>query len=136
MHQWESEWFEKNGSDFNHMMDWFATWARRFRLGGCIKEKYGTLRFYCQFHYSLHDLIWPGYFRTMWARPFEWIDSLYRRWEKYNFIHKAIIKLQLAAYVWLYQQAITRWPQFREEILCMADHKELFPLPLQREAYK
>ena len=99
------------------------------RFGGQIKEKYGTLRFYANFHYQLHDLFYPGHYYIRWGNFLNRLDltitqgklaCLYQ-----PFIGAPIRVYQRFIYRFAYKRALSAFPHIREEILCCADYPEL-----------
>lgn len=44
MHYWGDEWFEANGNDLYHAISFIEKRLRKFGIGVCGKEKYGTYR--------------------------------------------------------------------------------------------
>lgn len=126
MHYWGDDW--DGWDDLSRVCDEMWTFTRRWgRLGGDIKEKYGTLRFYAKFHHMVHDLIWPGYVYCQWPK---WLHFLWSwdcwYYDKYcSRLRYCIVKYQYWIYRLAYRRALRRYPQIRKEILCAADYPEL-----------
>jgi hypothetical protein len=125
MHHWGDENVDWGG--IGECCDYFHKMSRRYgRLGGQIKEKYGTVRFYATFGYlSLHTLLYPGYVSSqfpkwLWRADIYYIGPFLR-----FFFEKIFVKWQIFIYSRMYQTAIKKWPHLRKEILCAADHPEL-----------
>lgn len=89
-----------------------------------VKEKFGTLRIYCNFGWqSLYSIWRPGY---MWV-PKWWpyrldlaISSVIM-----PLLNKIVVPVQARAYRTRYELAVEHWPHLKEEILCCADYPEL-----------
>lgn len=139
MHDWGDEDFD--WSEFNRVVDFFYEQAAKYRMGGQIKEKYGTLRWYACFHgYALHDLFWPGHvyfyrylqpsfwhWSVRWTQPvlgrlLRFVDTWIRKWDWFQ---KKAIMFQAKKYVETYELALKKWPQFEKEIFLYADRHEL-----------
>lgn len=126
MHNWNNDGVDWKGiaeaGDF--IRDYCIKWAR---LGGSVKEKYGTVRFYpiSMGSISLHQVVYPGYQRNRfpsWLWNFD-IDyatplltklfgSTYARWQE-------------KVYYRAYKKAVYKWPHLRAEILVAADYLDL-----------
>lgn len=125
MHSWGDEWFEENEVEFDKVVSWFSINARRWgRLGGQIKEKFGTLRFYVTFHYQFHDLVHPGYVYSRWPKWLWVLDLKITGSYFYTPIRTLIHRYQTFVYKLLYKLAVKKWPHFKDEILCYADYPE------------
>jgi hypothetical protein len=139
MHEWGDEDF--NWQEFNKVLEFFWERSQKYRIGGQIKEKYGTLRWYAVFSLrGLHDIFWPGhvyFYRyrqpTSWNKyirwaqpvlqyPLMWIDRLLKNC---NWLQRVIREYQVKKYIETYEIAIKKWPEFTKEIMMMADHQEL-----------
>ena len=127
MHEWGDPWFEKNGADLSDAITYIRKYCRRFgRFGGDAKEKYGTVRFYCRFHYMIHDLIWPGYYFCQYPLHFLWSwDVLIYSRNFFQPFRQLLQKWQHFIYRRAYKNAATRWPHLKTEIYVMADYDEL-----------
>lgn len=135
MHRWDDHWFKENGSDLNDAINYISTFCRRWgRLGGDAKEKWGCVRFYVRFHWQLHDLIYVGHCYIKWGKFWQKIDNFYFSCAWLNPIKNLIVRYQEFIYRKAYMRAVGRWPHLAIEILCDADYKELFTLPMQRVA--
>ena len=125
MHYWGDEGVDWRGigdaAEFIH--HYCVRWAR---LGGDWKQKYGSVRFYCQFGLTLHNLIYPGHYFYRFPK---WLTKFDIHW----FTPVAAkLKLSWLWYKWqsfiyrqAYKEAIAKWPHLREEILGGADYPEL-----------
>ena len=126
MHYWGDKNVDWAGIDA--AATYIADFCRKYgRIGGQHKEKYGTVRFYSTFCYSLLSLTHPGY---MHYRPYpNWLKNLDINYGKYIIKYTGISwvmsKWQPFIYSTAYNRAIKKWPHLREEILVNADHIEL-----------
>jgi hypothetical protein len=139
MHYWGDGDFD--WEKFGQVVSFFCAQSNKYRIGGQIKEKYGTLRWYAHFNgYALHDLFWPGHvyfyryqqpsfwhWSVRWAQPvlgrmLKIVDMRIRKWEWFQ---KKCVKFQVTKYVETYEKALRKWPEFKEEIMMAADHQEL-----------
>ncbi len=125
MHGWNDEEVDWKGIDdaYNIIGD---TCRRYARLGGQVKEKFGTIRFYAQFgNLSLHGLIYPGYHYIRFP------DWLYKLDTKVIspclrfFLERIFRWWQAKVYNYAYQKALKKYPHLYEEITCCADYIEL-----------
>lgn len=125
MHSWGDP-----GIDWKGIGDaaWFI--ADNLRKWGRVpvrdwKEKYGTVRVYCNFGWTqLHDITHPGY---VYARYPQWLWSL-DIWyfsKIISLLNLVVIPYQQWLYTYLYGRAIRKWPHLRLEILAGADWSEL-----------
>lgn len=97
------------------------------RLGGQLKEKYGTLRWYVKFAYpmSLHNLIYPGYCYSQFPKWLWTFDCLYLS-KVLDFCFGKVFRwYQYQVYNLIYQYLIKKYPHIRAEILMQADYLEL-----------
>lgn len=126
-HNWGDEDFDWDG--LNDCVHFCWKWSRRFRMGGQIKEKYGTLRWYASLgHLSLHSLIWPGYVYCQFRGPFKFLWSLDIKYISpiLQFLFgRPFYWFHTRAYNWIYQQMMKKHPHLRPEILALADYPEL-----------
>lgn len=125
MHQWGDENVDWKGID--EVCDYIAKYSRRYGLiGGQIKEKWGTIRWYAHFgHLSLHSIIYPGYVYSqfpnwLWKLDCNYIGPILRL-----FFEKAFVKWQTFIYNRIYQNCLKKWPHLRAEILIASDYPEL-----------
>jgi len=106
-------------------------------LGGQVKEKYGTLRWYSPFQsLSLHTLIYPGYVysrfpKWLWSLDISYIGPFLR-----YFFSKLFFWWQRTVYNWIYQTMLDKHPHIRCEILKMADHLDLIDGASRQEGKK
>lgn len=103
------------------LSDYCAKWGR---FGGQAKEKYGTVRFYAYFDFSLHSLVYPRYSRSrvskwLWNLDISLITPLFRPLSNYW------LKYQQKVYRDAYKRVLEKYPDYREEILGSADYKTL-----------
>lgn len=138
MHQWGDDNVDWNG--INDCCDYFWKVSRRYgRLGGQIKEKYGTVRFYASFgYYSLHSLIFPGYVykhksfpKWLWKLDIYYISPFINK-----VFGKVLVKYQKFVYNYMYQQALKKWPHLEAEILTSADYPEFIKGRTRQEGNK
>lgn len=135
MHYWGDDW--PYWDDLNQCVNYISKRARDYRIGGQIKEKYGTVRWYIYLHDMISDLIWPGHIwvrwnakswwhpALRWAQPvlgpvMSWID--YRIYStKKNPVKTLIQKYQYKKVLQIYKEALEKWPHLRKEILSSSD---------------
>jgi hypothetical protein len=108
MHSWGDE-----GVDWQGLNDAACFIAKRLRKYGGIavtdcKEKYGTVRVYCYFGWV------PAWATTPTLQYFV------------GLLNRIVIPIQQRIYVWVYKQAVRRWPHLYHEIVSEADYGELF----------
>lgn len=123
MHKWGDD-FDLKG--LNDCEDILYNICRKYgRLGGQIKEKYGTLRFYAMFDLSLHSLVYPGYVYSQFPEWLWTLDIYYIS----PFLNKLFGKIwfwyQSKIYNYAYHKCLKKYPNLRDEILCCADYPEL-----------
>lgn len=98
------------------------------RLGGQVKEKYGTIRFYARFGaFSLHGLMKPGYNYYTYPRWLLHLDSEYFEPLINKLFGRMLYKWQEYIYGRAYTLALKKWPHLRKALLCGADDPELIP---------
>lgn len=118
IHYWGDEWFKKNGDDLEAAMRFIQGYCRRWgRLGGYIKETYGTIRFTPRFHTHIYDLFWPG---CGWGSGPIWprrVDCKYYACVERNPLRDLIVRLQKRIYRSAYVKAAEKWPHLIGEIL-------------------
>lgn len=125
-------------------VDWLAInncivdmwwWSRKIgRMGGDIKEKYGTVRFYAQFGYlSLHSLIYPGYAYSQFPKWLWRLDCRYIRPVLQFFFERLFSWYHRKFYSWLYHRMIKKYPQIEAEILSDSDYPEFIDGHFRRE---
>lgn len=125
MHDWDDDRIDWKG--INDAVDYISSYCTRWgRLGGQAKEKYGTVRFYCNFGWlSLHTLLYPGHVysqfpKWLWALDIEYITPVL------SFLFERLfVWWQQKIYNRAYQNALKKWPHLREEILRGASYVEL-----------
>lgn len=89
------------------------------------KEKYGTVRVYCDFGwYQIHSITHPGY---VYSRYPQWLWILDCDWGSRlcHYLSRVVVPLQRKLYTHLYGRALRKWPHLRREILTGADYPEL-----------
>lgn len=126
-HDWSEKSFDWEGLTdcCNIIQDTCVRWGR---LGGQVKEKYGTLRFYAQFaNLSLHGLLLPGYYHYGWFP--KWLirldmDVITPILNKIPGLQKAFFWWQKKVYSYAYWKAMKKHRHLREEILECADYPE------------
>ena len=125
MHQWGDAWFEAHGADLDAACDFLRDYCRRYaRLGGDVKEKWGTLRFYAHFHHQLHDLFYPGYAYCQWPYWLWIFDLRVYCSPAFNAVRRAIQTWQIFIYRRAYRLTVQRWPHLFRELLFSADYPE------------
>lgn len=131
MHQWGDKWFKRYGSRLDRACDRLRKLTKRFRLGGDIKEKYGTLRFYVKFHSQLHDLIWPGYVYNQYPYDWMWSFDLWLTCSSglqtclyWRLVGKWILRIQYFGYRWSYSKLVKEFRSIKKEILSAADYRQ------------
>ena len=132
-HDWSSDW--PYCSQLNNASSFIASFCRRFgRFSGPDKEKYGTLRFYCNFHYQLHDIFYPGHAFIRWGRIGMFIDRIYCK-PFFNPLRRLIVSYQTIIYRIAYRLAAARWPMVYNEIYCDADYPEILQRDFDHSLY-
>lgn len=125
MHDWGDRdfhyWHEIE--DAINLIDFVAT--KLGRVGGQKKEKYGTVRFYSNIHYQLHDLIYPGYAYCQFPRWLWKIDCLVYTKYIYPIARHIIHPYQMFMYRLAYKLAALKYPMIYHEIYMMADWQEV-----------
>ena len=122
-HLWGDKW--RYWNMLGRAMGDFSALAHKARLGGDIKEKWGTLRFYVKFHHQLHDLFYPGYAYCQWPTWLWWLDCRIYCQPLFDPIRWFIVKRQYKQYRAIYSAIIAKYPKIRNEILCVTDYPEL-----------
>lgn len=127
MHRWGDEDFDWKALDSAITdLHFFAT--RIGRLGGQMKEKYGTLRFYAQFSsLTLHNLIYPSYVYSQFPK-WLWIFDLRVVYQitRYTGLTLVFQAWQRFWYKFGYRYILKKYPHIRKEIGQGADYPELF----------
>ena len=128
MHSWGDEDFDWKA--LNGAIDEIYYWGKKVgRIGGDLKEKYGTVRWYTYPTgvYKISELIFPGYVYYQWGadrKPyhniFDQVSSIYMRPFK-PLIHK----WKRFFYAFAYNRAVKKFPHIKEEILVCTDYPEL-----------
>jgi len=97
------------------------------RIGGQLKEKYDSIRFYAEFGpLSLHNLIYPGdHYRQFGPRLYK-LDERLEVVFKYTGLNMLFVLWQKFWYRAGYRIALRRYPHIRREIASSADYPELF----------
>lgn len=139
-HEWGDDW--EYWDDLDAAVTFVHNYCKKWgRFSGQSKEKFGTLRFYCNFHHQLHDLIWPGhpwlrYEHDYWwpnkwmcktfGKKLKWFDfNIYIKY--FGWVIRSIRWWQTKVYTRAYKLAVKKWPHIKEEICCCADFDELLP---------
>jgi hypothetical protein len=112
----------------NKAMNDLDFYCRRIgRVGGTLKEKYGSIRFYVDFGpLSLHNLIYPGYHYRQFGPKLYRIDERLETVFKYTGLNTLFVLWQKFWYKAGYRIALRRYPHIRLEIAASADYPELF----------
>lgn len=105
-------------------------WGQKIgRVGGQLKEKYGTIRWYAEPRGAreLHDLVYPGYAYFQWranthpvmytinkvsAVYFRLLDPLIRVYKRFF-------------YAYAYHRAVKKFPHLYREILCCCEEDDI-----------
>ena len=132
-HDWSEVDFDWKG--LNDCQDIMYKYGWKYgRLGGQIKEKYGTLRYYANFGwFSLHTLIYPGYCYCQFPKWLWHLDHSKPMRFLYKFLERPFFMWQKYWYNKAYQVALKKHPHLRAEILSSADHLELIKGPTRTE---
>lgn len=88
------------------------------------KEKFGTVRVYCHFGWdSIYGIFYP---RHCWVKPW-WPYRLDLAICKLlmPLLNKIVVPHQMRVYRRAYKNALKKYPQIHDEILCCADYGEL-----------
>ena len=127
MHQWGDEGVDWQG--IGDAAEWIGSRLLWMRIPvSQTKEKYGTVRVYCDFQwYSLHSIFYPRYHYIRWK------DKSIMRWLEYNTQVGRMVqfasRLMVPAWEWWYRHtyaaALKKWPHLAGEILMGADHMSL-----------
>lgn len=122
---WDDENFDWNA--INDCCDILYKYATKYgRLGGQIKEKYGTIRFYAHFgNFNLHTLIYPGYCYPQFPTWLWKLDNNKHIGKIYNIVNYPFVIWQKFWYNYAYQKCLKKHPHIRRAILNSADHVEL-----------
>jgi hypothetical protein len=125
-HDWSDKDFDWNALYDAERIVHFWAW-RIGRVGGQLKEKFGTLRYYCQFSDgTLQSLMYPGYARIVHPWFYWNIDvPIVQRIAKYTGLLYLIHKYQAFFYRLAYKKAVAKYPHIRDEILVDAGAQEL-----------
>jgi len=121
VHHWGD--LDNQGRDIcdriEEVAQYIGEWLRKYGRINVMqyKEKFGTIRVYCCLGWEgLYSMTHPGCFYIPRGIPrCTWISYI-------NFL---VVPIQKVLYRHRYKQAIKRWPDLKEEILCCADYKEL-----------
>ena len=124
MHKWGEKDFDWCGLDEAMLM--IVKDLKRWRIGvRDYKEKWGTVRIYCQIGWNmLHDIMYPGHvFRRCpkWLWKFD-IFVLSKLIRKLNWI---VVPIHKKAYRNAYKKACEKYPHLIDEICSEADYMEL-----------
>lgn len=112
-----------------------STYCKRYgRLGGQVKEKYGTVRFYVYFGVlSLHTLVYPGYGIDRFPKWLSNLDSDYISPALRYLFERPFIWWQTVIYNRAYQKCLKLYPHLRAALLCGADYPEFIKGASRRE---
>jgi hypothetical protein len=118
MHYWGDGF--KYFSEVCQAAEEIETFCRKWGRIGVLqsKEKYGTVRVYCQFGWvQLNELVYPGYH---YLQSPKWLMGLYLP----KFISNLGFIWQKFIYTQAYKRALKRYPMIIEEILHCPDYPE------------
>jgi len=127
MHTWGEK--DSEGNDICYQISeisyyiggWLRRWARMDILQ--YKEKFGCVRVYCIFGWtSFSSITHPGYCYSHYGKVGMFINQLTSSMFKY--LNWIIIPIHKKMYRYRYTQAVKKWPQYKNEILCWADWYE------------
>ncbi len=127
MHMWGDKDVDWDGINeaANYIGYWLKDWVRM--PVSCVKEKFGSVRIYCSFGWSMIYSIWrPSH---IWLP--KWWPHRLDSWISYytpimKWVNYLVVPIHQKAYVWRYKKAVEKWPHLRREILGSADYGELF----------
>jgi hypothetical protein len=100
-------------------------------IGGQIKEKYGTIRWYADLRPigSLHDIFKAGHVAYRWCALEHPVKDFFNNMSKYFFKLKPIIYMtfyyKVLIYNVAYRLALYRSPGYEKEILNSCEHDEM-----------
>lgn len=119
-HEWGDKDFDWKGLD--EALNLLDGYLRKYgRMTVSVKEKYGTARVSCYFHYEPMDFLCRrlrrGIFRTISLKIAGW--SIYQ-----NTIGALIRSYQIFIYNRAYQKAVRKYPHLKHELFCDIDHPE------------
>lgn len=128
MHHWGDEGVDWDG--INNAAAYIGENLIRWGRVGIMqyKEKFGTVRVYCQFGWhDLHSITHPGHAWIRYQRNgvlwrFNYFTGHGRIFQILNLV---VVPYHRWLYRFLYRQAIRKWPHLRDEILGGADYSEL-----------
>lgn len=126
MHDWGNDKVDWKG--ISEAAEYIALNLRKWGRVGVTdyKEKYGTVRVYCNFGwYQLHSITHPGWAYSQYPKWLWSLDCLYLS-RIVRYANPLIIPYQIWLYKYLYGRALRKWPHLRLEILSGADYNELF----------
>lgn len=121
-HIWGDDWFEKNGDDLYHAINYITEiWEKdgRINVSSC-KEKYGTFRDHSSFwDGTLYNLLYPNRYFVEWNyKVYKYLDNgLFRRFTTWSGIAKLYRWYQSTVYNYAIQTACIQWPHIQPEIL-------------------
>lgn len=130
----EEEWREQQ-RQICGVLNLFCDYAQRGLIGGQIKEKFGSIRWYAQIApvKSLHDIVKNGHYFYRYgaddAPVMNFLDNVSRFYLRP--FTKLIFHYQKFMYAYAYRKAIEKFPDITEEILASCDHNRLL---FKREA--
>jgi hypothetical protein len=120
---------EQQWKDIGTVLDTLDFWGYRVgRIGGQIKEKYGSIRWYADIRgaNSLHDIVKAGHAGFRWGADDNFFMSLLNNFSKayispFSFL---IFKYRCFMYGLAFYIAWHKCPNIKDEILSAADHDE------------
>lgn len=113
----------------------FYKYSKRGLIGGQIKEKFGSIRWYAELRpvRQLHDITKNGHYYYRYGadrRPvMNFIDNVSRPYLRP--FTKLIFKYQKFMYAYAYRQALKQFPEIAENIMASCDHNRFL---FKREA--
>jgi len=125
MHQWGDKDVDWNGiTEAGYFIgDFLKRWGRMHVTD--VKEKYGTLRVYCNFGWScLLNITHPAY-QHYGPYP-KWLMKLdiYHLSKVIPYLNYVVFPYHKFLYRLAYKKALVKWPHLELEILCGADWQE------------
>lgn len=124
MHDWSDDKVDWKGiNDCTNILYKYAT--KIGRIGGQIKEKFGTIRFYANFGgLSISTLLYPGYYNIPLPSWLYSLDLYYIAPVMRFFLGRLFFMWQKYWYNKAYQKCMEKYPHLRAEILSSADFIE------------
>jgi hypothetical protein len=124
-HEWEDDWFEKNGDDLNRAINYCCTtWRKYGRIGNHGKEKYGTFRdqlYPYTAEWPIHELVKPGHVYYRWTKWMMKVEIKLGKAVRLLRLHRPIQLYQRTVYNYAVQQACKKYPNIIDELVSDLD---------------